>query len=102
MIEFDATNAAVEAALAAGARYADARVMHRRHESMSARNGEVRELVQDEDSGLGVRALVGSGWGFFAVPHVSDPAARAAETTLILRRRADGAAEVACRRRATW
>ena len=78
MIEFDAANAAVEAALAAGARYADARVMHRRHESMSARNGEVRELVQDQDSGLGVRALVGSGWGFFAVPDVSDPAARAA------------------------
>jgi TldD protein len=78
MIEFDAANAAVEAALAAGARYADARVMHRRYESMSARNGEVRELVQDEDSGLGVRALVGSGWGFFAVPDASDPAARAA------------------------
>jgi TldD protein len=106
MIEFDATNAAVEAALAAGARYADARVMHRRHESMSARNGEVRELVQDEDSGLGVRALVGSGWGFFAVPHVSDPAARAAvpgrRDHADPRRRADGAAEVACRRRATW
>jgi len=78
MTEFDAANAAVEAALAAGARYADARVMHRRHEAMSARNGEVRELVQDEDSGLGVRALVGSGWGFFAVPDVSDPAARVA------------------------
>ena len=45
---------------------------------MSARNGEVRQLVQDEDSGLGVRALVGSGWAFSAVPDVSDPAARAA------------------------
>jgi len=48
MIEFDAANAAVEAALAAGARYADARVMHRRHESMSARNGEVRELSRGD------------------------------------------------------
>jgi TldD protein len=80
MSEFDAANAAVEAALAAGARYADARVMHRRYESMTARNGEVRELVQEEDAGLGVRALVGSGWGFFAVPDVSDAAARTAGT----------------------
>ena len=39
MTEFDAATAAVEAALAAGARYADARVMHRQYESMSARNG---------------------------------------------------------------
>jgi len=66
--EFDAATAAVEAALAAGARYADARVMYRRQESMTALNGEIEELVQDEDAGLGVRALVGSGWGFFAVP----------------------------------
>ncbi len=78
MTEFDAASAAVEAALAAGARYADARVMHRRYESMSARNGEVEELTQDEDAGLGVRALVGSGWGFFAVPDLGDGAVRRA------------------------
>src|SRR5438874_2724686 len=42
--------------------------MYRRQESMTALNGEIEELVQDEDAGLGVRALVGSGWGFFAVP----------------------------------
>src|SRR5205807_5029849 len=76
--EFDAATAAVEAALAAGARYADARVMHRRYESMSARNGEIEELAQDEDAGLGVRALVGSGWGFFAVPDLGDAAVRQA------------------------
>src|SRR5215471_20288528 len=65
---FDTASAAVEAAIAAGARYADARVMHRRTESMSARNGEIEDLSQDEDAGVGVRALVGSSWGFFAVP----------------------------------
>jgi TldD protein len=80
MSQFDSATAAVEAALAAGARYADARVMHRRYESMSARNGEIRELVQVEDFGLGVRALVGSAWGFFAVPDMSDAAVRAAGT----------------------
>src|SRR5205814_146945 len=78
MTHFDAATAAVEAALAAGARYADARVMHRQYESMSARNGEVEELTQDEDAGLGVRALVGSGWGFFAVPELDSASVRQA------------------------
>jgi TldD protein len=81
MSEFEAAEQAVEAALAAGARYADARVMHRRQESMTALNGEIEELVQDEDAGLGVRALVGAGWGFFAVPDLAsarDAGARAA------------------------
>jgi TldD protein len=59
---------AVEAALAAGARYADARVMFSKTESMSAQNSVVERLSQDESSGLGVRALVGSSWGFFATP----------------------------------
>ncbi|MEV1146639.1 TldD/PmbA family protein [Micromonospora sp. NPDC049799] len=76
MTEFDAASAAVQAALDAGARYADARVMHRRYESMSARNGDIEELTQDESIGLGVRALVGSSWGFHAVPDLSDAAAR--------------------------
>src|SRR5437762_2256636 len=81
MSHFDAATAAVEAALAAGARYADARVMHRRSESMSARNGEIENLSGDEDAGIGVRALVGSSWGFFAVPELSDAAARRAGGT---------------------
>ncbi|MFI7604163.1 TldD/PmbA family protein [Micromonospora sp. NPDC049366] len=78
MSEFDAATAAVQAALDAGARYADARVMHRRYESMSARNGEIEELTQNESLGVGVRALVGSSWGFHAVPDLSDAAAREA------------------------
>jgi TldD protein len=78
MTHFDVATAAVEAALAAGARYADARVMHRRDESMSARNGAVASLGEHEDAGIGVRALVGSSWGHFAVPDLSDTAARAA------------------------
>ncbi|MFJ8580113.1 TldD/PmbA family protein [Micromonospora sp. NPDC093277] len=72
MSEFDAASDAVQAALDAGARYADVRVMHRRYESMSARNGDIEELTQDESIGLGVRALVGSSWGFHAVPDLSD------------------------------
>ncbi|NUR31420.1 MAG: TldD/PmbA family protein, partial [Catenulispora sp.] len=81
MSHFDVASTAVQAALDAGARYADARVMHRRTESMNARNGEIEDLTQNEDAGIGVRALVGSGWGFYAVPDLSAAAARRAGTT---------------------
>lgn len=80
MTHFDVASAAVQAALDAGARYADARVMHRQHEAMSARNGEIEKVDQDESAGIGVRALVGSSWGFYAVPDLSGAAARAAGT----------------------
>jgi TldD protein len=45
---------------------------------MSARDGDVEDLGFDESAGLGVRALVGSSWGFYAVPDLSEPSARAA------------------------
>ena len=80
MTHFDEAGAAVQAALDAGARYADARVMVRRSETMSARDGDVEDLGFDESAGLGVRALVGSSWGFYAVPDLSGPSARAAGT----------------------
>jgi TldD protein len=75
---FEEAATAVAAALAAGAQYADARVMVRRTESMQARNGEIEELSQHSDAGIGVRALVGSSWGFAALPDVSAKAARSA------------------------
>src|SRR3954466_150061 len=78
MSHFDEAYSAVQAALDAGARYADARIMVRRTESMTARDGDVEDLSSDESAGLGVRALVGSGWGFYAVPDLSDAPARAA------------------------
>src|SRR3954470_21709878 len=78
MDHFDEACAAVQAALDAGARYADVRVMVRRTESMTARDGEVEDLRSDESAGIGVRALVGSSWGFYALRALSDAAARAA------------------------
>ena len=74
----DIATAAVEAALAAGAGYADARVMEIRSEAMDARNGVIESLDREERAGVGVRALVGSSWGFFAVPDVGSTAARRA------------------------
>jgi TldD protein len=75
---YDIATAAVEAALAAGARYADARVMEQRSESMAARNGTVETFDRSERNGVGVRALIGSSWGFFAVPEIDGTAARRA------------------------
>jgi TldD protein len=75
---YDVATAAVEAALNAGASYADARVMETRTEAMSARNGAVESLDREERAGVGVRALIGSSWGFFAVPDVGSAAARRA------------------------
>src|SRR5918997_165369 len=72
---FELADAAVEAALAAGASYADARVMDRRHESMDARGGEIEGLTQESSTGLGVRALIGSGWGFFATAELDGESA---------------------------
>ena len=75
---YDVATAAVEAALNAGAAYADARVMETRTEAMAARNGAIESLDREERAGVGVRALIGSSWGFFAVPDVGSAAARRA------------------------
>ena len=75
---FDLATAAVEAALAAGARYADARIMIVRYESMSAKNRVIEGFTQSEAAGIGVRALIGSSWGFQATPELTAVAARRA------------------------
>jgi TldD protein len=76
--EYEIAELAVQAALDAGARYADVRVMHRGQELLSARNGEIEAVMSSADSGIGVRALVGSGWGFYATADLDDAAVRAA------------------------
>lgn len=96
----DLAEAAVEAALAAGARYADARVMFSASESMTAQNGEVESLHQDEEAGVGVRALIGSSWGFAATADLSPAEVRragqqAAETSRASARVAGPALELA-------
>ena len=78
MREFEIAELAVQAALDAGARYADVRVMHRRQEMLSARNGDIEAVADSADSGIGERALVGSGWGFYATADLDDAGVRAA------------------------
>jgi len=72
---FDQATRAVEAALAAGARYADARVVHTRTRALSARNAEVESVDLGDDLGIGVRALVGASWGFAATSDLDADAA---------------------------
>jgi TldD protein len=69
---------AVEAALAAGAVFADARIVVRRHERLGARNGELESVVHADDAGIGIRALAGSSWGFASTSELSDRAVAAA------------------------
>ncbi|HEX2042375.1 MAG TPA: TldD/PmbA family protein [Acidimicrobiales bacterium] len=75
---FDLATAAVEGALAAGAGYADARAVLSATEGLQARNGVLEGLQRSESAGVGVRALIGSSWGFFATSDLGDRAARRA------------------------
>jgi TldD protein len=60
----DLARNAVDAAVFAGADYADARALVRRFETVSTRNGEVDAVADGESDGIGVRVLVGGAWGF--------------------------------------
>ena len=55
---------AVEAALAAGASYADARAVLTRRQHVVTKNGQVDDLSDSESEGIGVRVLVDGAWGF--------------------------------------
>ena len=75
---FEYAEAAVEGALAAGATYADARVVVGRQEHLGVQDDVVQALDRTEEAGLGVRALHGSSWGFFATPELTTKRARRA------------------------
>ncbi len=55
---------AVDAALAAGASYADARAVVERAQRVATRDRRVESLTDAESEGIGVRVLVGGAWGF--------------------------------------
>jgi TldD protein len=67
---------AIDAAVGAGAEYADVRVVVRRAQNVSTKNGEVDAVSDAENEGLGVRVLVDGAWGFAADPRLSDAGAR--------------------------
>jgi len=62
----DISRRAVEAARAAGASYADARVVAREHETIVVRNEELEGVDRSLSEGIGIRVLVDGRWGFAA------------------------------------
>jgi TldD protein len=67
---------AIDAAVSAGAGYADARVLVRRAQNVSTKNGEVDSVSDSETEGIGVRVLVDGAWGFAGDPRLSAEGAR--------------------------
>ncbi len=67
---------AVDAAVSAGASYADARGVFRRSQSVSTKNGRVEAVSDVESEGIGVRVLVDGAWGFACDRRLDEAGAR--------------------------
>jgi TldD protein len=79
----DMALAALDAARAAGADYADARVSRIRNQSVATRERRVTNLVDNESVGLGVRVIAGGALGFAATAELNrDEVARAAQSAV--------------------
>ena len=72
-MSFDVAKMAVEAAMKAGADFADARMGTDETESLTVRNQEMEGIERSTSTGVGVRVLVGGRWGFAATSRL-DPA----------------------------
>jgi TldD protein len=70
--------AAVDAAITAGASYADARLVLYRTESLSVRDDHIDRVQRSDEYGIGVRVIAQGGWGFAATPRVDETSAVAA------------------------
>jgi TldD protein len=66
---------AVDAAIGAGASYADARGVFKRSQSVATKNGNVEAVSDVETEGIGVRVLVDGAWGFAGAGTLSDEGA---------------------------
>ena len=76
----DLCQAAIDAATAAGAEYADARVVLKRDQLVATKNGRVDRMTDAESEGIGVRVLVAGAWGFACDRRLTDEGARNAAT----------------------
>ena len=74
---FDRAEIAVQAAMDAGAKYADGRAVLDRVEEIEVQDQRLRTLSNHEKVGVGVRALIGSSWGFASTGDLSDASLRA-------------------------
>ncbi|MBI5368513.1 MAG: TldD/PmbA family protein [Planctomycetes bacterium] len=67
---------ALDAARAAGATYADCRVVERRTQLLSVKNARVGDLNEAEELGIGIRVFTGGALGFAATHDLSAAAIR--------------------------
>jgi TldD protein len=74
----DLCRSAVDAAVGAGASYADARAVVRRAQAVNTKNGRVENVSDVESEGIGVRVLVDGAWGFACDRRLTDEGAREA------------------------
>jgi TldD protein len=80
---------ALDAARAAGASYADARVVRVRQQSVATRERRVAGLSDEESLGVGVRVLVGGAWGFAATREMTRDAVAGAARLAAVQARAN-------------
>jgi TldD protein len=76
----DLCHEAVDAALAAGAEYADARAVVQRDQQIATKDGRVETTFDAESEGIGVRVLVDGAWGFACSDRLDEAGARDAAT----------------------
>ncbi len=70
---FEYLEIAIDSAIESGAKYSDARVLVSKSRSIAAkkrRNWKI--LMKNEKIGIGIRALVGSSWGFYSTYNLSN------------------------------
>jgi TldD protein len=65
---------ALDTARQQGASYADARVVRRRVEHITVKNGIVEAITSDETLGIGVRVVADGAWGFASTDVLNGPA----------------------------
>jgi TldD protein len=71
------TDRALDEAAAAGATYADCRVVTRTVQELTVKNGALVRVALSEDEGFGVRVLVDGAWGFASVDRIDAPSVEA-------------------------
>jgi len=70
----DLVQLAVDAARSAGASYADARLVYNKDRDLQVRNGELKNCLQNENLGIGIRVIVNGSWGFDSTSDISKDA----------------------------
>ena len=68
---FEYLELAIDSAVNSGAKYSDARILISKSRNIAAKNGEVENYNESEKIGIGIRALVGSSWGFYSTYDLS-------------------------------